>query len=126
MKIQSSLDSSSIDFVRNVEVMRGLVAELREKLNEVASGGGEASRARHTSRGKMLARQRVNPVRLGRKRSQILVTRISRRRSALSGNCRRQLYRRIRLFARAVEAPLHAFAQLLERDVEHRYQEYPD
>jgi 3-methylcrotonyl-CoA carboxylase beta subunit len=58
MKIQSSLDSSSIDFVRNVEVMRGLVAELREKLNEVASGGGEASRARHTSRGKMLARQR--------------------------------------------------------------------
>ncbi len=27
---------------------------------QVAGGGGEASRARHTSRGKMLARQRVD------------------------------------------------------------------
>ena len=40
--------------------MRALVAELREKLDQVAGGGGEASRARHTSRGKMLARQRVD------------------------------------------------------------------
>ncbi len=30
------------------------------KLDQVAGGGGEASRARHTSRGKMLARQRVD------------------------------------------------------------------
>src|ERR1700730_7842942 len=34
--------------------------------------------------------------------------------------------RRMRLFARAAEARLHAFAQLLERDVEHRQQEDPD
>ena len=40
--------------------MRALVAELREKLDEVAGGGGEASRARHISRGKMLARERVD------------------------------------------------------------------
>ena len=40
--------------------MRTLVAELRDKLDLVAGGGGEASRARHTSRGKMLARQRVD------------------------------------------------------------------
>jgi 3-methylcrotonyl-CoA carboxylase beta subunit len=40
--------------------MRALVADLREKLNQVAGGGGETSRARHTSRGKMLARQRVD------------------------------------------------------------------
>src|SRR2546423_3585623 len=40
--------------------MRALVAELRERLNEAAGGGGEVSRARHTSRGKMLARQRVD------------------------------------------------------------------
>jgi 3-methylcrotonyl-CoA carboxylase beta subunit len=33
---------------------------LREKLDLAAGGGGEASRARHTSRGKMLARQRVD------------------------------------------------------------------
>jgi 3-methylcrotonyl-CoA carboxylase beta subunit len=40
--------------------MRGLVADLREKLSQVAGGGGEASRDRHTSRGKMLARERVD------------------------------------------------------------------
>jgi 3-methylcrotonyl-CoA carboxylase beta subunit len=40
--------------------MRGLVAELRDKLKEVSGGGGEASRKRHTSRGKMLARERVD------------------------------------------------------------------
>jgi 3-methylcrotonyl-CoA carboxylase beta subunit len=40
--------------------MRVLIAELREMLDSVAGGGGEASRARHISRGKMLARQRVD------------------------------------------------------------------
>ena len=40
--------------------MRGLVADLREKLSQVAGGGGEVSRNRHTSRGKMLARERVD------------------------------------------------------------------
>src|ERR1700749_393351 len=60
MPLHSSTDPTSSDFARNAEVMRGLVAELRDKLNLVAGGGGEASRARHTSRGKMLARQRVD------------------------------------------------------------------
>ncbi|WP_354263921.1 carboxyl transferase domain-containing protein [Bradyrhizobium sp. GM2.2] len=40
--------------------MRTLVADLREKLSQVAGGGGEVSRNRHTSRGKMLARERVD------------------------------------------------------------------
>ncbi|MCS3725944.1 3-methylcrotonyl-CoA carboxylase beta subunit [Bradyrhizobium betae] len=40
--------------------MRGLVADLREKLSQVAGGGGEVSRNRHTARGKMLARERVD------------------------------------------------------------------
>jgi 3-methylcrotonyl-CoA carboxylase beta subunit len=60
MQIRSSIDTSSPDFVRNSEAMRGLVAELHDKLSEVAGGGGEASRARHIERGKMLARQRVD------------------------------------------------------------------
>jgi 3-methylcrotonyl-CoA carboxylase beta subunit len=60
MQIRSSIDTSSLDFARNSEAMRGLVAELRDKLNQVAGGGGEASRARHTGRGKMLARDRVD------------------------------------------------------------------
>jgi 3-methylcrotonyl-CoA carboxylase beta subunit len=60
MPLHSTIDPASSDFARNAGAMRGLVAELREKLKEVAGGGGEASRARHTSRGKMLARQRVD------------------------------------------------------------------
>ena len=60
MTLESIIQPGSADFARNAEVMRGLVAELREKLKVIAGGGGEASRARHTSRGKMLARQRVD------------------------------------------------------------------
>ncbi|MDH6263459.1 carboxyl transferase domain-containing protein [Bradyrhizobium sp. BR13661] len=60
MPLHSSIDVSSSDFARNSEAMRGLVADLREKLAQVAGGGGEASRNRHTSRGKMLARERVD------------------------------------------------------------------
>src|SRR6202522_2969193 len=60
MPLHSSIDPTSSDFARNAEAMRTLVAELRLKLDQVAGGGGEASRARHTSRGKMLARQRVD------------------------------------------------------------------
>lgn len=60
MPLHSSIDTSSQDFARNSEAMRGLVADLREKLSQVAGGGGEVSRNRHTARGKMLARERVD------------------------------------------------------------------
>ena len=60
MPLHSSIDPSSSDFARNAEAMRALVADLREKLSQVAGGGGEVSRNRHTARGKMLARQRVD------------------------------------------------------------------
>src|SRR6187200_3015477 len=60
MPLHSTIDTTSTDFARNAEVMRALVAELREKLDQVAGGGGKVSRARHHSRGKMLARERVD------------------------------------------------------------------
>ena len=60
MPLHSTTDPTSSDFARNAEAMRALVAELRERLDQVAGGGGETSRARHTLRGKMLARQRVD------------------------------------------------------------------
>src|ERR1700716_2692526 len=60
MPLHSTTDPTSSDFARNAEAMRALVAELRQKLDSVAGGGGDASRSRHTSRGKMLARQRVD------------------------------------------------------------------
>src|SRR6201990_1616800 len=58
MPLHSSIDPASSDFARNAEVMRMQVAELREKLKQVAGGGGEASRERHTARGKIVARRR--------------------------------------------------------------------
>src|SRR5689334_24651727 len=60
MPLHSSIDPKSQDFVRNADAMRALVGELQDKLELVAGGGGEVSRARHTSRGKMLARERVD------------------------------------------------------------------
>src|SRR6184192_4108545 len=60
MPLHSTIDPKSSEFARNADVMRGLVAELREKLKVVSGGGGEVSRKRHTSRGKMLARERVD------------------------------------------------------------------
>src|ERR1700745_1427777 len=60
MPLHSSIDTGSSEFASNAEAMRALVAELKEKLDRVSGGGGEASSARHTSRGKMLARQRVD------------------------------------------------------------------
>src|SRR6188768_671897 len=60
MPLHSTIDTTSADFARNAEAMRAQVAELRAKLDQVAGGGGKVSRARHTSRGKMLARERVD------------------------------------------------------------------
>jgi 3-methylcrotonyl-CoA carboxylase beta subunit len=60
MPLHSSIDPTSSEFALNAEAMRGLVKELHSKLDLVAGGGGEASRSRHLSRGKMLARQRVD------------------------------------------------------------------
>ncbi len=60
MPLHSSIDTNSTDFARNAESMRALVAELRGKFDQVAGGGGKTSRNRHTSRGKMLARERVD------------------------------------------------------------------
>jgi len=60
MPLRSGLDPKSSDFIRNAETMRGLVADLREKLSQVAGGGGVAAREKHSARGKMLARDRVD------------------------------------------------------------------
>ncbi len=60
MPLQSRIDPSSAEFAHNAGAMRALVDDLRAKLDQVAGGGGEASRKRHTSRGKMLARERVD------------------------------------------------------------------
>jgi 3-methylcrotonyl-CoA carboxylase beta subunit len=60
MSLRSTIDPTSAEFKRNVDVMKAQVAELKDKLGAVAGGGGKASRAKHTARGKMLARERVD------------------------------------------------------------------
>ena len=57
--IQTALDPRSAAFRANAEAMRALVADLREKTAAIALGGDEASRKRHESRGKLLARERI-------------------------------------------------------------------
>src|SRR5471030_1171280 len=57
--IKSKLDPRSEEFQANAKVMTGLVADLRAKIDQVAQGGGEAARAKHVARGKLLPRERV-------------------------------------------------------------------
>lgn len=57
--LTSQLDPHSPDFAANVEYHRTLVAELDARLARAADGGGEKARAKHTERGKLLARERI-------------------------------------------------------------------
>jgi 3-methylcrotonyl-CoA carboxylase beta subunit len=58
-KLASALDTASAEFKANAETNRALAAELREKVAQAALGGPESARKRHTGRGKLLPRERV-------------------------------------------------------------------
>src|SRR6059058_6134898 len=55
----TTLDAASGAAHANREAMRGLVAELRQRLARAREGGPERARERHTKAGKLLARERV-------------------------------------------------------------------
>ena len=57
--LASNLSPRSEDFKANAAAMRALVDDLNAKLAQIAQGGGEAARAKHTARGKLLPRERV-------------------------------------------------------------------
>jgi len=57
--LETQLNSRSADFQANAEAMRALVADLQAQIAQAAQGGGEAARAKHTARGKLLPRDRV-------------------------------------------------------------------
>ena len=57
--LDTQLNARSADFLANAAAMRTLVDDLRAQLDKVAQGGGEAARAKHTARGKLLPRERV-------------------------------------------------------------------
>src|SRR5271165_6349509 len=58
--LETRIDREGADFHANAEHMRGLVAELRERLNRIREGGGPQATARHRKRGKLPARERID------------------------------------------------------------------
>lgn len=58
MKLTSSLNRDPT-FSANVTFMSGLVDDLRQHVEKISRGGGDKARERHLSRGKLLARDRI-------------------------------------------------------------------
>jgi 3-methylcrotonyl-CoA carboxylase beta subunit len=57
--LNSKLSVRSEAFKASADAMKALVADLNAKLAVIAQGGGEAARAKHVARGKLLPRERV-------------------------------------------------------------------
>src|SRR5262249_28995149 len=57
--LQSRLDLKAKDFAQNAQAMDKAVADLGALLKQIELGGDEAARKRHTERGKLLPRARV-------------------------------------------------------------------
>lgn len=58
--IQSKINTRSAEFQSNAEHMQAQVDDLHELVEQIKLGGGEARQAKHKSRGKLLARERVD------------------------------------------------------------------
>jgi 3-methylcrotonyl-CoA carboxylase beta subunit len=57
--LETQLNARSAEFQANAAAMRAVVADHQAQLDQVAQGGGEAARAKHAARGKLLPRERV-------------------------------------------------------------------
>jgi len=57
--LETKLNARSSEFQRNAQAMRALVADLQAQIAKAHNGGGDAARAKHTARGKLLPRDRV-------------------------------------------------------------------
>ena len=57
--IKSNIETRSPEFRANSDAMQGLVRELRDLVDRIKLGGGEAAREKHVGRGKLLPRERV-------------------------------------------------------------------
>lgn len=58
--IKSDINPRADDFQANAEHLQAQVDDLHQLLKTVALGGGEKAQKRHTDRGKLLARDRIN------------------------------------------------------------------
>jgi 3-methylcrotonyl-CoA carboxylase beta subunit len=57
--LETQLNARSADFQANAAALRAVVDDLRAQVVKSTLGGGEAARAKHTKRGKLLPRERV-------------------------------------------------------------------
>ena len=57
--LESRLNTRDATFAANREAMLAQVQDLRSKVAAIEQGGGEAARARHVGRGKLLPRERI-------------------------------------------------------------------
>ena len=57
--LETKLNARSADFQANALAMRRVVDDLKAKVDQAALGGGDAARAKHAARGKLLPRDRV-------------------------------------------------------------------
>ena len=57
--LDTKLNARSADFQANALAMRALVTDLNAQVARAQEGGGEAARAKHAGRGKLLPRERV-------------------------------------------------------------------
>ena len=57
--LKTELNARSAEFRANAAAMSALVTDLRARIDQVAAGGGDAARAKHVARGKLLPRERV-------------------------------------------------------------------
>ncbi|MGV3725443.1 carboxyl transferase domain-containing protein [Hydrogenophaga sp.] len=57
--LETQLNARSADFQANAQAMQAVVDDLKAQIAKSALGGGEAARAKHTARGKLLPRDRV-------------------------------------------------------------------
>lgn len=58
-KIESQISTSSEEFKANAAAMQGVVEDWREKYIAISEGGSAKAREKHTARGKMLPRERI-------------------------------------------------------------------
>jgi 3-methylcrotonyl-CoA carboxylase beta subunit len=58
--LDTRLDPRSPEFQSNAQSMGELVQDLQRQMTRAAAGGGEAARAKHTARGKLLPRERID------------------------------------------------------------------
>lgn len=58
--LDGTLDKTTDNYKNNAETMKGLIAELKERVKTIKLGGNEVARERHTKRNKLLVRDRID------------------------------------------------------------------